>query len=51
MVHQVTRTTYPEGPDALRLHQPDLYADVPEGRLAHWHDQYADPCADVTPDA
>jgi len=51
MVHQVTRTTYPEGPDALRLHQPDLYADVSEGHLAHWHDQCADPCADATPDA
>ena len=51
MVHQVTRTTYPEGPDALRLHQPDLYADVSEGRLVHLHDQYAGPYADATPDA
>ena len=51
MVHQVTRITYPEGPDALRLHQPDLYADVSEGHLARCRDQYADPCADATPDA
>ena len=48
MVHQVTRITYPEGPDALRLHQhqPDLYAAAaPEGRLAHYRDQYAGPHA------
>ena len=45
MVHQVTRITYPEGPDALRLHQPDLYAAASEGRLAHYRDQYAGPCA------
>ena len=48
MVHQVTHTTYPEGPDALRLHQhqPDLYAAAaPEGRLAHYHDQYVGPHA------
>ena len=48
MVHQVTHTTYPEGPDALRLHQhqPDLYAAAaPEGRLAHYRDQYAGPHA------
>ena len=47
MVHQVTHTTYPEGPDALRLHQhqPDLYAVASEGRLAHYPDQYAGPCA------
>ena len=48
MVHQVTRTTYPEGPDALRLHQhqPDLYAvAASEGHLARCRDQYAGPCA------
>ena len=47
MVHQVTRTTYPEGPDALRLrpHQPDLYAVAVSGCLARCRDQYAGPCA------
>ena len=46
MVHQVTHTTYPEGPDALRLHQLDLYAvAVSEGHLAHYRDQYAGPHA------
>ena len=42
---------YPEDLDALCLGQLDLCAVVSEGRLAHWHGQYADPCADVTPDA
>ena len=47
MVHQVTHTTYPEGPDALRLHrhQLDLYAAVVLGRLARCRDQYAGRCA------
>ena len=47
MVHQVTRTTYPEGPDALRLrpHQPDLYAVAVLGHLPRCRDQYAGPCA------
>ena len=48
MVQQATHTTYPEGPDALRLHQhqPDLYAvAASEGRLARCRDQYAGPCA------
>ncbi len=46
MAQQATHITYPEGPDALRLHQhqPDLYAvAVSEGRLAHYRDQSAVP--------
>ena len=47
MVQQATHTTYPEGPDALRLHQhqPDLYAVAVSGHLPHYRDQYAGPCA------
>ena len=46
MAQQATHITYPEGPDALRQHQPDLYAAAaPEGRLAHYRDQYAGPHA------
>ena len=52
MDRQVTRTTYPEDPDALCLGQLDLYAVVVlEGRLVHLRHQYAGPCADATPDA
>jgi hypothetical protein len=45
MAQQATHITYPEGPDALRQHQPDLYAAASEGRLARCRDQYAGPCA------
>jgi len=49
MAHQATRTTFPEGPDAPRLDQPDLYAAAaPQAHLFH---QHVDPCADATPDA
>ena len=52
MAHQVTRTTYPEGPDAPCRGQPDLYAVAVSGaHLAHCHDHYAGPCADAISDA
>ena len=52
MAHQVTHTICPVGPGVLCQGQPALYAVAVSGAaLAHWHDQYADPCADATPDA
>ena len=52
MAPLVTRTTYPEDPDAPCLGQPDLYAVAVSGaHLAHWPDQHAGPCAAATSDA
>ena len=49
MAHQGTHMLCPDGPDALCLCQPDLYAVAVSG--AHLFHQHVGPCADATSDA